>query len=557
MTVDGYFRSVRDEDADLLFAWANDPVTRQQSFSHAEITRAEHEAWFARRQGDPGCHHFILMAREDGAAYPAGVLRLQRDGRHPGVYTVSYSVAPAWRGRGCGSLILLLALRLADALPADCAALYGEVREENTASLRCFEKAGYRRTKRLAGEEDAPLTRTGADGIVCFRKEICPGGLIYFRADANAQVGRGHLMRCLTIADACAERGLRPVFLTADARAADTAAERGYPCAVLHTDYRRMEDELPILSGLLRKKAPIVLDSYFLTCRYVEALRAGGHQTVWLDDLGKERYPAELLINYNLYAGELGYPAASGGVTAACVSGSAEARRTDDEAAVQLIADHGEPAVPAAASYLLGPAYAPVRPGFCVEKPDIRAQLGTVLVLTGAGDPCGAGAFFAKKLAELLPGARILAVCGPYAAGREQLYALAKRCDRIKVLEGINDLSGIMRESDFAVSAAGSTVYELCAAGVPAAVYSFADNQRQGAEAFARLTGSVDLGDIREAAGRKEAGMRLRETLLRCGSVSTRRALSEAMRGLTDGRGAERIAGALAELVFEGQACYT
>ncbi len=536
MTVDGYFRSVRDEDADLLFAWANDPVTRQQSFSHAEITRAEHEAWFARRQGDPGCHHFILMAREDGAAYPAGVLRLQRDERHPGVYTVSYSVAPAWRGRGCGSLILLLALRLADALPADCAALYGEVREENTASLRCFEKAGYRRTKRLAGEEDAPLTRTGADGIVCFRKEICPGGLIYFRADANAQVGRGHLMRCLTIADACAERGLRPVFLTADARAADTAAERGYPCAVLHTDYRRMEDELPVLSGLLRKKAPIVLDSYFLTCRYVEALRAGGHQTVWLDDLGKERYPAELLINYNLYAGELGYPDASG------------------DAAVRRIVGHSEPA---AASYLLGPAYAPVRPAFCVEKPVIRAQLGTVLVLTGAGDPCGAGAFFAKELAELLPGARILVVCGPYASGRERLYALAKRYGRIGVLEGINDLSGIMRESDFAVSAAGSTVYELCAAGVPAAVYSFADNQRRGAEAFARLTGSANLGDIREAAGRKEAGMRLRETLLRCGSVSARRALSEAMRGLTDGRGAERIAGALAELVFEGQACYT
>ncbi len=548
MAANGYLRRVQEKDRELLFEWINDPVTRSQSFSSAGITWEEHAAWFAKKMADPDCQHFLFMAeqketaggmkgcgeggstacqadgrqnarsgggKQNGGACPAGVIRMERDG-DSGVYVISYSIAPKWRGRGYGALLLTLAEKWAAALLPDCSLLFGEVMEENAASARCFEKAGYRRGE--CGRKTAGHGQTARSGqkVLCFQKEIRHEGLVYFRADANGRVGWGHIMRCLTIADACEKEGMRPVFVMADAGEEEKVAGRGFPSLILGTDYRRMEKELPKLPGLLQKGTPIVLDSYFLTRTYTETLLKNGHKLAWLDDLGEADYPVDLLINYNFYAPRLSY------------------RIQDTET-----------------RYLLGADYAPVRQSFCAGDYVLQKELDTVLVTTGASDPYGAGVFFARELKRLLPGAKLRVVCGPYAAGRDELYAFAGQTEGVEILEGLSDLSGVMRGCDFAVAAAGSTFYELCAVGVPAVAYYFADNQRQGAEAFARLAGSVSLGDMRRDCWRTEAGKLLADVTRRMRDAGARRTLSEAMHALVDGKGAARIAAELAKLVFD------
>ena len=70
-----------------------------------------------------------------------------------------------------------------------------------------------------------------------------------FRADGNARIGAGHLMRCLTIARALSERLGSPeqiLFLCADEASGELAASYGFLVHVLHTDFQRMEEELPL-----------------------------------------------------------------------------------------------------------------------------------------------------------------------------------------------------------------------------------------------------------------------------------------------------------------------
>lgn len=509
-------REVRRADRDILFQWANDPETRRQAFHTEPIPYEDHIAWFEHVMADKTVHQYLLCRGD----ILLGQIRLNvEDGRA----LISYSVSPENRGKGCGAEMLrLLERRIASAPLCGITRLVAQVKYGNIASAKTFEKCGYRKNEM-------------PDYI---QYEKC--GRIYFRADANGQVGYGHLMRSLTIADACADRGLWPVFVMADEGAAETVEKRGFPCVILHTDYRDMEGEIPALCGALQADTPLVLDSYFLTPGYVKALRERGFRLAWMDDLGEEDYPVDLLINYNLYAPQLGYPKAG------------DTREAAEHVRGET-AEHAHSAKDGRFTrYLLGASYAPVRPAFRTERIQVSGRLQTILVTTGAADPCGAGSFFAETLARLDAEVQILVVCGPYTSDREALHALAKQCGRVSVLEEVTDLSPVMRRSDFAVAAAGSTLYELCAVGVPAMVYYFADNQRQGAEAFSSLTGMANLGDLRAAGGRETAKRRLADAFCAIRGKKARERIAGTMHGLVDGAGADRIAEALAELVFDG-----
>jgi len=117
-----------------------------------------------------------------------------------------------------------------------------------------------------------------------------------------------------------------------------------------------------------------------------------------------------------------------------------------------------------------------------------------------------------------------------------QIEALAKQCENVVLHRNVTKMSELMRACDLAVSASGSTLYELCACGVPTVTYVLADNQVRAAKAFAEQGIMISIGDIREKPDFvKEIMLSINE--LRKNSL-LRQTLREKMRSVTDGKGA-------------------
>src|SRR5690606_1406709 len=108
---------------------------------------------------------------------------------------------------------------------------------------------------------------------------------------------------------------------------------------------------------------------------------------------------------------------------------------------------------------------------------------------------------------------------------------------KIRLERSVTDMPALMQWADVAISAGGSTVWEMCLMGLPMITIVLADNQLFSAQTLAQYGASVNLGWYTEA--RKDTIITTLERL--CADGNQRAAMSAAGRQLVDGRGAERV----------------
>ena len=343
------------------------------------------------------------------------------------------------------------------------------------------------------------------------------------------------MMRCLTVAQELAElqggaHGIR--FVCADRESAALADESGFRSYVLGTDYRSMESELPWWEARLRapeSRIPmsggepreacgaaydlpgreiILVDSYYVTDAYLAALRSMAYVAL-MDDMGMRRYPADCVVNYNAPADEASY------------------RELYKESGTRL---------------LIGSRYVPLRRQFWQENAFSGDTVREVLITAGGGDSENIAG---NILERIYSGSYFFhVVSGPFHPCLRELEALGEARENIQIHRDVKDMAGLMRRCQAAVTAGGSTIYELAALGVPFICFSYAENQ----EALTEYVGRKGIAGFAGAwhKGREEtleAVGRLFEELT--ASFELRAAYGEAGRRLTDGRGARRLARAL------------
>lgn len=138
-----FLRAVTKEDCDVIFDWANDELTRAQSFNTSKILYEDHVRWFEKKVESSNTYFYILV--NDGV--DVGTVRVDIVDNIPEylgdkVGLISYSVAPEHRGRGFGIVILsLLEDKMKD--ESDISVLVGEVKNTNKASCAIFEFLKY------------------------------------------------------------------------------------------------------------------------------------------------------------------------------------------------------------------------------------------------------------------------------------------------------------------------------------------------------------------------------------------------------------------------------
>lgn len=329
------------------------------------------------------------------------------------------------------------------------------------------------------------------------------------RVDANSEVAMGHMMRCITIAKQMRKQGGKTVFFTADGYAGDMLEKAGMDWICLHTVWKQMEEETDRLREEMQKTGctRLLVDSYQVTRAYFDKIKDMG-KIIYMDDCFADVYPVDMIINYNAYHVRFPYREAYEG----------------------------------RAKLLLGTEYVPLREEFQQKYPR-KKEKGGILVSSGGGDAYDAlsGILLYAAGSKELQQEIFHVVVGRFHPNRDKLEKLAGSAPNIRLHYDVSNMAELMEQCDIAVSAAGTVLFELCAMQIPAVFFVSADNQQYDSEFFARRERMLFAGDIRQDRAvclrRVIEGL---ETLRR--DEPMRERMKEALRQVTDGQGAVRIA---------------
>lgn len=360
---------------------------------------------------------------------------------------------------------------------------------------------------------------------------------LYIRTEANLITATGHMMRCLAIADAAAEKGICTVFIVAEEGSERFPRERGYETICLGRRWDDFTGEISVMERLIAERHVelMLIDSYFVSEDYMKAVTKMT-RTAYVDDLHAAVWSCSILIDYAVYYDLFDY------------------RKEYPDAKL-----------------LLGCKYAPLRKEFWkLPAKQIRQTVKKVLVVTGGTDEHQFMKRFTEALLSqrnLFAGVEFTLICGPFNREIEEIRQLSaeymaeagileddgkgisdNRTDgkadgiKIKIYPSLPTLKDAMLETDLLITAGGTTLYEMAACGTPGICFCIADNQLDNVLGFAGQGLAWYAGDVRKDFSYDRLMQMMKELM---GDYAARAAVSEKLRALVDGKGAERIVDAV------------
>lgn len=336
---------------------------------------------------------------------------------------------------------------------------------------------------------------------------------ILFRVDVGTGIGLGHWVRALALAAAARELGADCLLLAAgnrggDARTHHLVAGSGFDSAFLEqVALGGREDFSRTLAAALRHGSDVVVvDSYHATGKYLEKIRAAGFVVVAIDDLGREPFACQVVVNGGTQASQLGYQSSSGDTC-----------------------------------FLLGPRYALLRHEFRgIPRRVATPAVKSILITLGGEDICNVTPGLIRSLANLPENLAIVVVLGPLITNREEIeLAAGAGRGRVRLVDTPDSMRELMLGVDIAITAGGHTTYELAAAGTPAVAIEVAANQAASLRALARA-GVVYLAGCATQPHLIERVKTAVEEL--CRDTNARQDMASRGQSLVDGWGAIRVA---------------
>lgn len=341
--------------------------------------------------------------------------------------------------------------------------------------------------------------------------------MIGIRVDGNSEIATGHFMRCLSIASEIKNMDMECIFITADETGMSFLASYGYKVFCLNSEWDSLEIETEQLIEVIHqyKIKKLIIDTYYVTFHYLEVLQTQT-KVIYLDDLNLFRYPISMVINYNIYYELFSYE---------------ETYRDFD---TQL---------------LLGCSFAPLRDEFTGLAFSFRNKVKKVLITTGGTDRYNVAGKLIRKIVEggLFQGIEFHIVVGIFNRNLEYLAKLSDNNASIILHKGVKEIAKLMSSCDSAITAGGSTMYELCACGTPTICFSFADNQLCGVEGFEKEGIMVYAGDVRYDEESCITSL-IRNLNKYVNNNDARKEKSLQMRKKVDGKGVKRIVEAIIKL---------
>jgi UDP-2,4-diacetamido-2,4,6-trideoxy-beta-L-altropyranose hydrolase len=319
---------------------------------------------------------------------------------------------------------------------------------------------------------------------------------VVIRTDASIQIGTGHVMRCLTLADRLRQKGASVNFVCRE--------HAGHLCELIHQQgytVLRLPFSLQTTSQMNEKKTYehwlgdtweadadqttdiisracdhidlLIVDHYAIDIRWEQRIRRFVKKIMVIDDLANRPHDCDILLDQNLY------------------DNMGDRYRG-------LVSEH--------CIKLLGPRYALLREEFQAARTNAKVKNGAVqriLVFFGGSDPTNE----TKKALEAITSLKrmditIDVVVGMSNSHKDQIASLCSKMPNTNFYCQIDHIAELMAKADLALGAGGATTWERCFLGLPAITITTADNQIEITEAAAKAGAIIYLGHYSEISPR-------------------------------------------------------
>jgi UDP-2,4-diacetamido-2,4,6-trideoxy-beta-L-altropyranose hydrolase len=289
-----------------------------------------------------------------------------------------------------------------------------------------------------------------------------------FRVDASLEIGIGHVMRCLTLADALKAKGVECVFICREhsGNSIEKIRDKDYPVHVLpvceqesgHGDLfhaswlgATQEQDAVACAAILAQNPVdwLIVDHYALDKQWESALRPHYRKIMVIDDLADRQHDCDLLLDQNLVANR--------------------EHRYDG-------------LLPESCACLLGPEYALLQAQYAEWHKRVPPRSGVIrriLVYFGGADNVNLtgksiAAFLALNRADIA----LDVVTHPASRHMENIRQQTAGHSQITLYESLPSLARLMVKADLAIGAGGATSWERCCLGLPSLVITLAENQK-------------------------------------------------------------------------------
>ena len=355
---------------------------------------------------------------------------------------------------------------------------------------------------------------------------------VIFRADSSLDIGTGHVMRCLTLAQALREQEVISCFVCREhaGNLIDLIRRHGFEVKTLpiqDSSQQVANNNIPLLahaawlgvnweSDALQTKTALgdeifdwmVVDHYGIDARWERQLKSAYRKLMVIDDIADRVHECDLLLDPNL------------------------GRTAQDYASL----------VPEDCQILVGPQYALLRPEFSELRPyslarRVNPTFKRLLISMGGVDKDNVPGLVLASIKDYQwpVDLHITVVMGPHAPWLEQVRHQANELSMpIEVLTSVDNMAQLMADCDLAIGAAGGTSWERCCLGLPTVIIILAQNQYQGAMALSRLDCALVLEPFIGAGFELNLLNAIQETI-------KSHQLNRACSTVTDGEGCNRV----------------
>ena len=296
---------------------------------------------------------------------------------------------------------------------------------------------------------------------------------ILFRVDASIEIGSGHLMRCLTLAERLRAYGHNVAFVSMDLPGSmfellDSKKFRTEK--ISKTSHSSQEIDAMMTIEVAHKLFPdridwVVVDHYDLDVKWERSIRSFAYHLFVIDDLADRMHDCDLLLDQNYYL-------------------DLEIRYND--------------LVPHSCRKLLGPSFILLRDEFINQKRTLRKKDGfikRILVFFGGSDPTNEtqrvlDALMLLQLNEI----EVDVVVGMSNPLKDSIKVQCDQSSALNFYCQVSNMAELISKADLAIGAGGGAMWERCYLGLPTITVVFAKNQERTTEDLSKTDAIKYLG---------------------------------------------------------------